>query len=84
MNPGSGTVYTDARTGDFSGFQRVYSFGGDVNGQNVYSSDGWGLVTGFEVSPATTPLPAAFPLFGTGLGALALFACNRKRKRATV
>ena len=31
---------------------------------------------------AATPLPAAFPLFATGLGALALFGWRRKRKPA--
>jgi hypothetical protein len=40
----------------------------------------------FVTSPGqeigTTPLPAALPLLGTGLGALALFACNRKRRRS--
>jgi hypothetical protein len=34
--------------------------------------------------PAATPLPAALPLFGTGLGALGLFGWRRRRKaRAT-
>jgi hypothetical protein len=31
---------------------------------------------------ATTPLPAALPLFATGLGALGLFGWRRKRKNA--
>jgi hypothetical protein len=36
-------------------------------------------------APGEAPLPAALPLFGTGLGALALFASSRKRKKvATV
>jgi hypothetical protein len=35
----------------------------------------------FSSSPiGTTPLPAAFPLFATGLGALGLFSLRRKRK----
>src|SRR5262249_27065065 len=32
----------------------------------------------------TTPLPAAFPLFATGLGALGLLGWRRKRKQAVV
>lgn len=32
-------------------------------------------------SASQTPLPAALPLFGTGLGALALFASGRRKKR---
>jgi hypothetical protein len=31
---------------------------------------------------ATTPLPAALPLFASGLGALGLFGWRRKRKGA--
>jgi hypothetical protein len=31
-------------------------------------------------SPALTPLPAALPLFATGLGALGLLGWRRKRK----
>ena len=31
---------------------------------------------------AVTPLPAAFPLFATGLGALSLFGWRRKKKAA--
>ena len=33
-------------------------------------------------APAATPLPAAFPLFVTGLGALGLLGWRRKRKNA--
>lgn len=32
----------------------------------------------------TTPLPAALPLFGTGLGALGLFSWRRKRKNGAM
>jgi hypothetical protein len=35
---------------------------------------------GFNPSPAATPLPAALPLFATGLGALGLLGWRRKRK----
>lgn len=39
----------------------------------------------FITSPsAATPLPAALPLFATGLGALGLFGWRRKRKEQTV
>jgi hypothetical protein len=37
-------------------------------------------VTAGELDP--TPLPAALPLFATGLGALGLFGWRRKRKNA--
>jgi hypothetical protein len=35
-----------------------------------------------ELAPAPTPLPAALPLFATGLGAMGLFGWRRKRKNA--
>jgi hypothetical protein len=40
----------------------------------------WDSVTNFD---QTTPLPAALPLFATGLGVLGLFGVRRKRKIAT-
>ena len=44
-------------------------------------SDYWPLAS--EVA-ATTPLPAALPLFATGLGALGLLGWRRKRKAQTL
>jgi hypothetical protein len=35
-----------------------------------------------NVSVSATPLPAAFPLFATGLGALGLLGWRKKRKNA--
>jgi len=43
------------------------------------SSSQGSLTTG----PVTTPLPAALPLFSTGLGAMALLGWRRKRKNAS-
>jgi len=37
-------------------------------------------LSGFGTEPAATPLPAALPLFATGLGALGLFGWRRKRR----
>ena len=46
---------------------------------------GWsGSVTVKYTFDATTPLPAALPLFATGLGALGLFGWRRKRKAQAV
>ena len=41
----------------------------------------YGLV-GDAPPPPATPLPAAFPLFATGLGAMGLLGWRRKRKNA--
>jgi hypothetical protein len=39
---------------------------------------------GFAASPVITPLPAALPLFATGIGAMGLLGWRRKRKNAGV
>jgi hypothetical protein len=44
--------------------------------------NGFGLFADTEISPAATPLPAALPLFATGLGALGLIGWRRKKKAA--
>jgi len=51
-----------------------------ADGNFFYGTISDGSVT---VTPvAATPLPAAFPLFGTGLGAMGLLGWRRKRKNA--
>ena len=41
------------------------------------------ITDGIGNSPATTPIPAALPLFATGLGALGLLGRRRKHRRAS-
>ena len=57
-----------------------------VNVSGVTSGDFfWGLVPdASSTSPSTTPIPAAFPLFATGLGVIGLFGWRRKRKAVAV
>jgi hypothetical protein len=54
----------------------------------VYNNGGsWNWLPGGTVTltgPAATPLPAALPLFSTGLGALGLLGWRRKRKNAAL
>jgi hypothetical protein len=45
--------------------------GGDIDVQVVYA---------YTPTPVTTPLPAALPLFATGIGGLGLLGWRRKRK----
>ena len=65
---------------NFLGFQRVFNSDGSLTGTvdtNV------GLITQFDTSPVSTvPLPAALPLFATGLGALGLLGWRRKKAAA--
>jgi hypothetical protein len=52
-------------------------------GCDAYDSpEGIGIAT--ETVAASTPLPAALPLFATGLGALGLLGWRRKRKAAAI
>jgi hypothetical protein len=66
-----------------SGTGSVYELEHFVSG----SADGIVLVGSANGNPATVPavpLPAALPLFATGLGALGLIGWRRKRKAAAV
>jgi hypothetical protein len=58
-----------------------YSFS-DISGGSTVVTLGRVLlsVTGIGSAATTAPLPAALPLFATGLGALGLFGWRRKRK----
>jgi hypothetical protein len=48
---------------------------------NIHTTNfGGGEIRGFLAATAPTPLPAALPLFATGLGALGLYGWRRKRK----
>jgi hypothetical protein len=42
------------------------------------------IITEFALDAQPTPLPAALPLFATGLGALGLLGWRRKRKAAAL
>jgi hypothetical protein len=54
----------------------------DVN-QTIYSSNFTAYLSGqTDLTVAQTPLPAALPLFATGLGVMGLLGWRRKRKSA--
>jgi hypothetical protein len=79
-----------------SGYQLGYS--NPVTGWNYYTSDMINIgftypdtdslqlyaISGVLNTASATPLPAALPLFATGLGALGLFGWRRKRKTAAM
>ena len=70
-----GEYFTSPNTG-------TYLFGINDAGQ-IVGGIGDGSPTGqsFIAEPTVTPLPAALPLFATGLGALGLLGWRRKRKQ---
>jgi hypothetical protein len=49
---------------------------------NFFDAQDWNIVPGTGMG--TTPLPAGFPLFATGLGGLGLLGWRRKRKAQAV
>jgi len=56
-----------------------------TDGFGIFLADTTGADTNFwGLAPATTPVPAAFPLFATGLGGLGLLGWRRKRKARTL
>jgi hypothetical protein len=66
-------LFLDADVNAGTIFSRRFSAGG--GNSNI------GLVTGFN-DPAPTPLPAALPLFASGLGALGFLGWRKRRKAA--
>ena len=53
-----------------------------LSGNFVSSTDGLSGSITYTYTPAATPLPAALPMFATGLGGLGLLGWRRKRKNA--
>jgi len=78
---------TDSGTGgqvDSSGSFIVSLLAGDVYGMYVYSSDSiFGRADiSVTASEGTTPIPAALPLFASGMGGLGFLTWRRKKKPA--
>ena len=77
-------IYTTIN--DPFGVGTTYAYGINNVGQIVGQYDDNGETFGFLATPVpstpATPLPAALPLFATGLGVMGLFGWRRKRKNA--
>jgi hypothetical protein len=64
-----------------------YLFGPDIGSGNFQISEGilGGAYGNLQIETvAATPLPAALPLFATGLGVIGLFGWRKKRKLAQI
>lgn len=83
--------------GDFNAFSNVWGGSGalwtlvDVMSIATYTWDGGEPLTFSQISvsyqidnPTATPLPAALPLFATGLGAFGVLGWRRKRRAAAL
>jgi hypothetical protein len=69
---------------EFQGFSPL----GETVGLVTYFGP-WGFSNGssntvLTLTPVATPLPAALPLFATGLGALGLLGWRRKKRAAAL
>jgi len=75
-----------ALNADFAGFKVVSN--SLVNGEVIDFGDTTPghipISATLDVTAAATPLPAALPLFASGIGALGLFGWRRKRKTAAL
>jgi len=89
--PGAGGLYTNANgsiagNGPHNPFSnQTATFGIDIAGltasDTVTSATfSFGTTAGVNVTGVVSPLPAALPLFATGLGAVGLLGWRRKRK----
>jgi hypothetical protein len=81
-------IVSPVTTADFTGsgtikaLLTIFNDRGSVTATWTANQPGQGLTLTYDYTPATsaTPLPAALPLFATGLGALGLLGWRRKRK----
>ena len=92
LNPGTfnGPVFTVLSGNPFPAISSVsgilaadvFETGGKLalNWQSLSFTDGSQIVVTFVGGTSATPLPAALPLFATGLGAMGLLGWRRKRK----
>ena len=65
---------------EFQGFSPSGGTVGLVTYFGPWGFSGGSTDTVLTLTPVATPLPAALPLFATGLGALGLLGSRRKRK----
>jgi hypothetical protein len=89
-NPGLGSIRAyesqDSPTGSNQVTVDVIGFIDDLNLLEFTNPQGGGFInSSIDLTPAdATPLPAALPLFVTGLGALGLVRWRRKKKAAAL
>jgi hypothetical protein len=76
------SIFSTVNTADFSNTaQLFFDF---TQAGAFFSADSGHNYSSAAIESSTTPLPAALPLFGTGLGALGLLGWRRKKKVAAL
>ena len=81
---GRGISFTTASDGDFNLYFNDLEFTGYGRISSSLDSSGNGPGTQVQFSVSATPLPAALPLFATGLGVTALLAAWRRKRKNDV
>ena len=69
-------IWSDGGPGCTPGCPASFIHSGNVAANGTFGT--------WEIVPSATPLPAALPLFATGLGALGLLGWRRKKKAAAL
>jgi hypothetical protein len=78
--PGPNNVGLQAGSGNYVFFSNATFW---CAGANSCSSD-FGSISSWSAATATTPLPAALPLFASGLGMCGLLVWRRKQKASVI
>lgn len=76
------SFYSKINTADYS--NTAHLFFDFTEAGAFFSADSGHNYSSAAIGPSTTPVPAALPLFATGLGALGLLGWRRKRKNAAL
>jgi hypothetical protein len=76
------SIFSTINTADYSNTAQLFFDFTEAGA--FFSADSGHNYSSAAIGPSTTPIPAALPLFATGLGALGLLGWRRKRKNAAI
>jgi hypothetical protein len=76
------SIFSTINTADYSNTAQLFFDFTEAGA--FFSADSGHNYSSAAIGPSTTPIPAALPLFATGLGALGLLGWRRKKKAAAL